>query len=162
MSFLQLFVCIFSAFFKGFTHFLQLFVFSSLSLGIYSFPLWWPRSSSYSFKIFSLYFSYVEICTACCGWYWLCFLHRSLGIWVWSGYRTRCCLCWVNALFRSFYFLSGFSECDGCVLSSLLVWSIGVFIGNACGCWKLGFRDEQREEGWEKMVCGFHRRCEQR
>lgn len=28
--------------------------------------------------------------------------------------------------------LSGFSECDGCVLPVLLVSSSGVFLGNAC------------------------------
>jgi hypothetical protein len=38
--------------------------------------------------------------------------------------------------------LSGFSECDGCVLPVLLACPDGVLLGNVCCCWRLGYREE--------------------
>jgi hypothetical protein len=42
--------------------------------------------------------------------------------------------------------LWNFTECDDSMLSILLAWLAGLFIGNACWCWSLGYSVELGEE----------------
>ena len=60
------------------------------------------------------------------------------------GDDFQVCLCWVVIWFLGFCFLSGFSECVGCVLPVLVAFSVSIFMWNSCWCWKLG-EGEARE-----------------
>lgn len=66
------------------------------------------------------------------------------------------CLCRTGVLFLGFHFLSGSSECDDYVLPLFLACSAGVFTGNSCQCWRLGYFNELGEGRFEEKFFAIH------
>lgn len=59
---------------------------------------------------------------------------------------------WMSCSLTSFFFLWIFKEYVGCVLPILLARSVGVFIGNACWCWRLEEGEARGDGRWSIAV----------